>query len=285
MIMAGKDDNFKVLKKKEIYEFLEGNGPSLVTHNGTEYGLPYYTTTQLSSLCTEFGLTDVVGGSRWCYVEELLDYAIEQQRCDELFRFLFSEKQFTNLQDMYVENASRATGEGSITVNNLEPNPKNPIIASFFRNIGYADQLESGVRNLFKYSRYYSGQEPEFVEGDIFKIIVPLNDEYSYDFETNGIETDNADKVQKSADKIRDSADKVQDSADKTQESADKLLAQYKLILDYTEKNGKITSRQVEELLNVKQRRAREVLSKMVDKGTLVKQGAYKSTVYMINQI
>ena len=285
MIMAGKDDNFKVLKKKEIYEFLEGNGPSLVTHNGTEYGLPYYTTTQLSSLCTEFGLTDVVGGSRWCYVEELLDYAIEQQRCDELFRFLFSEKQFTNLQDMYVENASRATGEGSITVNNLEPNPKNPIIASFFRNIGYADQLGSGVRNLFKYSRYYSGQEPEFVEGDIFKIIVPLNDEDSYDFETNGIETDNADKVQKSADKIRDSADKVQDSADKTQESADKLLAQYKLILDYTEKNGKITSRQVEELLNVKQRRAREVLSKMVDKGTLVKQGAYKSTVYMINQI
>ena len=285
MIMAGKDDNFKVLKKKEIYEFLEGNGPSLVTHNGTEYGLPYYTTTQLSSLCTEFGLTDVVGGSRWCYVEELLDYAIEQQRCDELFRFLFSEKQFTNLQDMYVENASRATGEGSITVNNLEPNPKNPIIASFFRNIGYADQLGSGVRNLFKYSRYYSGQEPEFVEGDIFKIIVPLNDEYSYDFETNGIETDNADKVQKSADKIRDSADKVQDSADKTQESADKLLAQYKLILDYTEKNGKTTSRQVEELLNVKQRRAREVLSKMVDKGTLVKQGAYKSTVYMINQI
>ena len=95
--------------------------------------------------------------------------------------------------------------------------------------------------------------------------------------ETNGIETDNADKVQKSADKIRESADKVQ-------ESADKLLAQYKLILDYTEKNGKITSRQAEELLNVKQRRAREVLSKMVDKGTLIKQGAYKSTVYMLNK-
>lgn len=185
---------------------------------------------------------------------------------------------------MYVENASRATGEGSITVNNLEPNPKNPIIASFFRNIGYADQLGSGVRNLFKYSRYYSGQEPEFVEGDIFKIIVPLNDDYSYDFDTNGIVTDNADKVQKSADKIRESADKVQESADKKQESADKLWAQYKLILDYTEKNGKITSRQAEELLNVKQRRAREVLSKMVDKGTLVKQGAYKSTVYMINK-
>lgn len=94
---------------------------------------------------------------------------------------------------MFVENASRATGEGYVTVNNLEPNPKNPIIASFFRNIGYAEQLGSGVRNLFKYSKYYSGQEPEFIEGDIFRIIVPLDETYSFDFDridaTNGIES------------------------------------------------------------------------------------------------
>lgn len=78
---------------------------------------------------------------------------------------------------MYVENANRATQTAVITLDNLEPNPKNPIIASFFRNIGYADQLGSGVRNLFKYSRYYSGREPEFVEGDIFRILVPLGGE------------------------------------------------------------------------------------------------------------
>ena len=87
---------------------------------------------------------------------------------------------------------------------------------------------------MFKYSRYYSGQEPEFIEGDIFKIIVPLDDEYSYDFETNRIETDIADKVQKSADKTQGSADKAQGSADKLQ---------HKLVLEYVEKNGKITSR------------------------------------------
>ena len=33
---------------------------------------------------------------------------------------------------MYVENANRAVNEGSITVNNLEPNSKNPIIAGFW---------------------------------------------------------------------------------------------------------------------------------------------------------
>lgn len=27
------------------------------------------------------------------------------------------------------------------------------------------------VRNLFKYSKYYSGKEPEFMEGDVFRIM------------------------------------------------------------------------------------------------------------------
>lgn len=82
---------------------------------------------------------------------------------------------------MYTENANRAAGEGFITPDNLEPNPKNPIIASFFRNIGRADWLGSGVRNLFKYSKFYSGQDPEFQEGDVFRTIVPLDDAYSFD--------------------------------------------------------------------------------------------------------
>ena len=82
---------------------------------------------------------------------------------------------------MYIENASRSAGDGVITPENMEPNPKNPIIASFFRNIGWSDRLGSGVRNLFKYSKYYSGQVPEFIEGDVFRIIVPLDEEYSFD--------------------------------------------------------------------------------------------------------
>ena len=80
---------------------------------------------------------------------------------------------------MYTENASRSAGDGIITQDNMEPNPKNPIIASFFRNIGWSDRLGSGVRNLFKYSKYYLGQEPEFIEGDIFRIIVPIGEAYS----------------------------------------------------------------------------------------------------------
>ena len=83
----------------------------------------------------------------------------------------------------------------------MEPNPKNPIIASFFRNIGWSDRLGSGVRNIFKYSKYYSGEEPEFVEGDVFRIIVPLNEDYSYDNPQNDsideLERENEEKLEK----------------------------------------------------------------------------------------
>lgn len=166
---------------------------------------------------------------------------------------------------MYVENANRAASDGYITVDNLEPISKNPIIASFFRNIGYADQLGSGVRNLFKYSKYYSGLIPEFIEGDIFRIIVPLDDTYSYDFGT---------VKNKSADKVPISADKV---------PINDLSEQEKRIVEYLQKSEKITTSKAEELLGVKQRRAREILKELTEKKVLLKCGAYKSTIYILN--
>ena len=85
---------------------------------------------------------------------------------------------------MYTENANRAVNGEAITPQNLEPNPKNPIIAAFFRNIGLADELGSGVRNLYYYGCLYSGKEPQLLDGDIFRAIVPLDDEYSFDADT-----------------------------------------------------------------------------------------------------
>lgn len=241
---------------------------------------------------------------------------------------------------MYVENANRASREGYITPDNLEPNPKNPIIAAFFRNIGWADTLGSGVRNLFKYSKYYSGREPEFVEGDVFRIMVPLDDTYFSDADKNesiyeqehldmilnvretyghkfdipcetaewqygmplGISANkdkksadkrkNADKNKKSADKSLENADKNQKSADKEDDSDITLLevkkrskdifaAQQERIKEYILQFEKITTKEAAELLSVKQRRARTILSKIVENGDLIKQGNYKSTVYL----
>jgi len=85
---------------------------------------------------------------------------------------------------MYTENANRASRSGTVTPDSLEPNPKNPTIAAFFNNIGYADELGSGTMNLYRYVRLYSGKNPQLIEGDIFRTIVPLDDNYSFDLNT-----------------------------------------------------------------------------------------------------
>ena len=70
---------------------------------------------------------------------------------------------------------------GRITPKNLEPEPKNPIIANFFHQIRLADELGSGVRNLYHYVKIYSNAEPVFDEDDVFRLTVPLDDAYSAD--------------------------------------------------------------------------------------------------------
>ncbi len=48
------------------------------------------------------------------------------------------------------ENANRAKMIGTIDINSYEPYTKNPKIAKFFKEIGLADELGSGVKNKFK---------------------------------------------------------------------------------------------------------------------------------------
>lgn len=71
------------------------------------------------------------------------------------------------------ENASRALFEGRLTLSDFNPMPKNPIIANFFTQIGYAEELGSGLRNLEKYSRVLLGADPMLSEGDIFVAQIP----------------------------------------------------------------------------------------------------------------
>ena len=58
--------------------------------------------------------------------------------------------------------------------------------------------------------------------------------------------------------------------------------AQEKQIYKYVQENGSITTAEAMELLGVKQRRARIVLSNMVKSGYLKKKGAARSTIYII---
>lgn len=73
------------------------------------------------------------------------------------------------------ENGNKARGLGAISLTDFVPYPKNPVIASVFKEIGWAEELGSGVRNIVKYSKVYSGTKPEFVDGDVFKTKIFLN--------------------------------------------------------------------------------------------------------------
>lgn len=142
-----------------------------------------------------------------CYWEMIANTLIYRE-----FTSSYTAKFVIEKDRMYTENANRSSGDGIITPDNMEPNPKNPIIASFFRNIGWSDRLGSGVRNIFKYSKYSSGEEPEFVEGDVFRIIVPLNEDYSYDNPQNDsideLERKNEEKLEKNQKRFGESSEK-----------------------------------------------------------------------------
>ena len=86
----------------------------------------------------------------------------------------FPAKFIIESNQVRTENANRPHGHGMINPSDFTPYPKNPVIARFFKEIGRADELGSGVRNLYKYTRIYSGGvDPQLIEGDIFKIIIP----------------------------------------------------------------------------------------------------------------
>jgi ATP-dependent DNA helicase RecG len=78
---------------------------------------------------------------------------------------------------IYAESWNRSNAHGRINPDDFTPLSKDPLIAKLFMNIGRADQLGSGVRNLYTYTKIYSGGEPELIEGDIFKTIIPLTAE------------------------------------------------------------------------------------------------------------
>lgn len=74
------------------------------------------------------------------------------------------------------ENANKPRKIGYIDLNNYVPYPKNPKIASVFKEIGLADELGSGFKKIVKYTKIYSNGVPTFKDDDVFKAIIPLVD-------------------------------------------------------------------------------------------------------------
>ncbi len=114
------------------------------------------------------------GDQRVSLRDKIFREAISNLLIHREFANPFPAKLVIEKDRVYIENSNKPHGNGIIDPADFSPYPKNPKIAKFFKEIGLVDELGSGVRNIFKYNKIYSGAEPEFIEGDVFKTIIPL---------------------------------------------------------------------------------------------------------------
>ena len=75
------------------------------------------------------------------------------------------------------ENANRSKMIRYIDLSSYTPYPKNPKIASVFKEIGLADELGSRIKRIAECSKVYSNLPPKFKEDDIFQTIIYLDNE------------------------------------------------------------------------------------------------------------
>lgn len=71
-------------------------------------------------------------------------------------------------------NANRPLRVGPVTLDNYVRHPKNPHMANFFVQLGHAEHLGTGVKNIFSYTKLYTGQEPKLDDEDLYKATIPL---------------------------------------------------------------------------------------------------------------
>jgi ATP-dependent DNA helicase RecG len=168
---------------------------------------------------------------------------------------------------IYAENWNKAQRHGRIDPDNFTPYPKNPILAYFFVNIGRADKLGSGVRNLYRYTKMYSGGEPELIEGDVFKTIVPL---YS------ALSSTVADKVD---DKV---ADKVANKVANKMTTGEKNFIE--LLLPHFKDDEWITKTEAREYTGKSEGSVRRFLHNLTEKNILETSGGNKNRQYRLKQ-
>lgn len=92
-------NEFKALLKKDIYAILDGDTILRVKKEDEAYEIkmPNLSGQQLVDMCKTFGLYRQYGASRWTYVDDLLKYGIQNDRCDEILSYIFDKERFISL--------------------------------------------------------------------------------------------------------------------------------------------------------------------------------------------
>ena len=159
-----------------------------------------------------------------------------------------------------------------VTVNRMKEGYsqiRNRALAHAFSYMNLIEGWGTGIPRLLREMKEYGLPEPEFVDMEIALRI-------------------NLYRSSKSAglmpDQRRNDAGSVPDCSEKCRIEKNFQSKQQEAIYNFIERNGQIVTAEVEELLGVKQRRARKILKEMVEGGLLRKIGAAKNTHYMLTE-
>ncbi len=75
-----------------------------------------------------------------------------------------------------MKNGNKSKEYKKITLDNFTPLAKNPALAKVLRITGYAEELGSGVRNMYRYAKTYGGNDPKIMDEKVFTTTIELND-------------------------------------------------------------------------------------------------------------
>ena len=164
-----------------------------------------------------------------------------------------------------IQNANRPLRAGVITPDNYTPHPKNPHLAKFFVQMGRAEHLGTGVRNLYHYAPIYLGAEPTITDDDMFRIRL------------NIAESKRAELAISTTDSTMESSGKVREksSGNGTPESTLKstpkstLKGTRKAIIEIIESNPNVTLDQIAGQLGLNPRGIDKHIKKLKTMGLL----------------
>lgn len=150
-----------------------------------------------------------------------------------------------------VENANKALHHGLINPAQFSSFPKNPTIARFFVQLGYAEELGSGIRNITQALLDYApGRQAQFVEDDTFLTIVPVP--------ASGAST-SISQVQPVADRLKRQVEEL----GLAEAVTERLIHE----LAYLQDSGKATAAKLAKHINAPGRTIRRDLSVLRDAG------------------
>ncbi|MDR1021738.1 MAG: winged helix-turn-helix transcriptional regulator [Prevotellaceae bacterium] len=145
------------------------------------------------------------------------------------------------------ENWTIPQAIGLITPENVIPHPKNPTIADCFRQMGWVEDLGSGVRNMYKYCPIYvHGAFPVMEENDVFKLTVRYEKE------------------------------------SQAEASGESSLSKTEKILLLIRENPKITAAEIAATTGISLRTIRRITTDLVNNGIIYRKGSDKDGEWVI---